>query len=331
MTDSGNFRKFYEDELVPHLTNLEVFRKKIYAGIVLFVLLFFLGVFSSIYYLGGFYEFSFENITNKNFIIALLLLVFWAMIGVLVFKKLFENKLAGVRYKFKRSVIVKIVEFIDPGLEYFEDQLISQDEYEASMIFPVKAKRFRGEDYVLGRDGKISFKFSELHSRYFLKDHRGRKAFITIFHGLFFIADFHKDFNCETIVLPDTAHKLFGPLGDFVQKHNIFRDKVIKVDDPEFDKEFVVYGNNPEVSAKILTPRLLKRITDFKKKSGHKVFISFIGSKVNVAISLTKDLFEPPIFGSMLVYDTIYENYKYLILATGIVKDLDLNSDIWAD
>ena len=305
MTTTMDFRKFYKDELVPHLNDLEALRKKIYAGMVFFIILFFLCAFGSVYYFGGFYKFSLSEHSNKDFIVSLLLLVLWAMIGVLAFKKLFEKKLSNIRYKFKRSVIAKIVEFVDPGLGYYENQFISEDEYNASKIFPISAKRFRGEDYVLGKDGTTSFKFSELHSRYFLKDHRRRKAFITIFYGLFFIADFHRDFKCETIVLPNTAHKLFGTFGDFVQKHNIFREKVIKVDDPEFNREFVVYGDNPEESGKLLTSQLLKRITDFKNKTGHKVYLSFIGSKVNVAISLTKDLFEPPIFGSMLDYDTI--------------------------
>ena len=326
MSELESFRKFYDEKLIPHLSDLEVERKKIYVGLTIFMMVFFTIVFSSVYYLGGFHDFSLSDHSNKDFLISLLLLVFWAMMGVLAYKKLFEKRLEDIRGKFKRSVIVKIVEFVDPQLSYHEDKLISQHEYDDSKIFPINAHRFRGEDYVVGSDGNISYKFSELHSRYIMKDHRGRKLFMTIFHGLFFIADMHREFKGETIILPDTAHKLFGPFGDFVQKHNIFRDKVIKVDNAEFDKEFVVYSNNVEESTSLLTTPLMDRITEFKKKSGHDVHISFIGSKVNVAISLTQDLFEPPIFGSMLDFEAIYENCRYLRLVTGIVEDLDLGS-----
>ncbi|PCH93306.1 MAG: hypothetical protein COB85_07305 [Bacteroidetes bacterium] len=325
MSELEDFKKFYEEKLIPHLSDLEVERKKIYVGLIAFMILFFSIVFSSVYYLGGFHNFSLSDHSNKDFLISLLLLVFWAMVGVLVYKKLFETRLNDIRGKFKRSVIVKIVEYVDPSLAYNEDKLISQHEYDESKIFPVKAHRFRGEDYIVGSDGSTSYKFSELHSRYIMKDHRGRKLFITIFHGLFFIANLQKEFKGETIILPDTAHKLFGSFGDFVQKHNIFRDKVIKVDNADFSKEFVVYGNNEEESASILTDSLMNRITDFKKKSGHNVHISFVGSKINVAISLTQDLFEPPIYGSMLDFEAIYENCRYLRLATGIVSDLDLS------
>jgi len=323
MSTPENFRRFYDAELVPHLGSLEVLRKSIYAGMVVFTIVFFACVFSSVYFLGGFHEFSLSHHTNKDFIVSLLMLVFWAVVGVLVYKKLFDKKLAALREQFKRSVIVKIVEFVDPALEYSEHRMISEEEYMDSKIFPIKPQVFRGEDYVIGSEGEVSYKFSELRARNYLKDHRRRKAFLTMFHGLFFIATFKETFTGETIVLPDTAQKIFGGFGEFIQQHNIFRDHLIKVNDVAFNKEFVVYGNDVEGSRKVLTAPLMKRITEFKKMTGHKVYLSFIGNKMNVAIPLVQDLFEPPVFGSMLHFDTIFENYKYLKLSRGILNDLN--------
>lgn len=322
MPTPEKFRRFYDAELVPHLASLEVLRKSIYAGMVVFAIVFFASVFTSVYYFGGFNEFSLNNHTNKDFIVSLLVLVFWAVVGVLVYKKLFDKKLAEIREQFKRSVIVKIVEFVDPEMEYSEHMMISEDEYIDSKIFPIRPQVFRGEDYVVGSEGEVSYKFSELRARNYLKDHRGRKAFLTMFHGLFFIAEFKESFGSETIVLPDTAQKVFGGFGEFIQTHNIFRDHLIKVDDPEFGKEFVVYGDDVEGSKKVLTSALMKRITEFKKTSGHKVYLSFVGNRMNVAIPLLQDLFEPPVFGSMLHFDTIFENYRYLKLSRGLLKDL---------
>lgn len=328
MPTPENFRRFYDAELVPHLASLEVLRKSIYAGLVAFGIVFLACVFVSVYYGGGFHEFSLSDHSNGDFIMALLILVFWAIVGVLVYKKLFDKRLADIRDQFKRSVIVKIVEFVDPSLEYSEHMMITEEEYIESKIFPIKPQVFRGEDYVVGNEGEVAYKFSELRARNYLKDHRGRKAFLTMFHGLFFIATFKQTFPGETIVLPDTAQKIFGRFGEFVQKHNIFRDHLIKVDDSDFNKEFVVYGSDVEGSKSVLTPDLMKRITEFKKATGHQLYLSFIGNKLNVAIPLVQDLFEPPVFGSMLHYDTIFENYKYLKLSTGITKDLNVTEAI---
>ena len=328
MPTPENFRKFYDTELVPALASLEVLRRGIYVGLLVFIFVYLFCVFGSVYYFGGFHEFSLSNHTNKDFIVSLLILVAWAVVGVLVYKKLFDKRLAEIRDQFKRSVIVKIVEFVDPTLEYSEHMMIGKDEYIESKIFPIKPQVFRGEDYIVGSEGEVSYKFSELRARNYLKDHRGRKAFLTMFHGLFFIAEFRSQFNGETIVLPDTAQKIFGGFGEFIQKHNIFRDHLIKVDDAEFSREFVVYGDDVEGSKAVLTPALMKRITEFKKMSGHKLYLSFIGNKLNVAIPMQKDLFEPPVFGSMLHFDTIFENYKYLKLSTGIVKDLNVTETV---
>ena len=84
MAKPENFRRFYDAELVPHLASLEVLRKSIYAGLIVFAIVFFACVFVSVYYLAGFHEFSLSEHTGMDFIIALLVLVFWAVVGLLV-------------------------------------------------------------------------------------------------------------------------------------------------------------------------------------------------------------------------------------------------------
>ncbi|MBL4654337.1 MAG: DUF3137 domain-containing protein, partial [Bacteroidia bacterium] len=196
-------------------------------------------------------------------------------------------------------------------------------------IFPIDAKVYYGEDFLQGKKGKILFRFSELHTQTYLKDHRGRKAYMTIFQGLFFVAKFKRRFKGQTVILPDTAQKLFGKFGKEIQKLNWFRDDLVEVPDQEFGKEFVVYSSDPDETKNLLTEQLAKRILDFRNATGHRLSMSFIENCVNVAIPLNLDLFEPPLYSSMLDFETIFDDYRYLSIATGIVDDLDLNADIW--
>ncbi len=64
----------------------------------------------------------------------------------------------------------------------------------------------------------------------------------TVFRGLFFIGDFNKHFTCKTVVLTDTAESLFGAFGKMFQAWNLARDQLIKLEDPEFEKLFVVWS-----------------------------------------------------------------------------------------
>ncbi|MHC4389637.1 MAG: DUF3137 domain-containing protein [Planctomycetota bacterium] len=184
-------------------------------------------------------------------------------------------------------------------------------------------------DYVSGKIGATRIEFSELHAEYESGSGKNRSR-RTVFKGLFFIADFNKHFTCQTIVLPDTAENLFGSFGKLFQSWNILRGQLIKLEDPEFERNFVVYGNDQIQARYILSTSLMERIVDFKRKTNRRIYLSFVGSKVFVAISFTKDLFEPRLFQTILDFGLIQEYFGDLQLAVGIVEDLNLNTRIWS-
>ena len=231
--------------------------------------------------------------------------------------------------EFKQQIIARLVEFIDPALNYDKDSCISQALYAQSKLFTQGVDSYQGDDLVLGRIGQTEIQFSELHTQYITRDSKGRSTHHTIFKGLFFAADFNKHFQGRTIVLPDTAEKLLGGLGKFLQSQNFSRGQLVKMDDPEFEKEFVVYGTDQIEARYILTSSLMERILNFQKKTKNKIHLSFVNSKVFIAISFAKNLFEPKIFETLLNFAPIEEYFNDLSVAIGIVEDLNLNLRIW--
>jgi len=102
------------------------------------------------------------------------------------------------------------------------------------------------------------------------------------------------------------------------------------MDDPEFEKGFVVYSTNQIEARYILSHSLMKKLLAFKHKSKHPVHISFIGDHIHMAIDYDKDLFEPAIFNSLLDYKVSMEYFKTLHLVIGIVQELKLNQKLWS-
>jgi hypothetical protein len=83
-----------------------------------------------------------------------------------------------------------------------------------------------------------------------------------------------------------------------------------------------------------MTPALMEKILNLndkiKKKINQDISLSFINSKLYIAVPLSTDLFEPRIFGKEVVKaEDIFEYYSYIKLMAGIVEDLDLNTRIW--
>ena len=256
-------------------------------------------------------------------------LLFVLIAGIIIGAIAFACIAKGYKRQFKRHIIPKIVQFADPGLSYHPTEKINQLTFKSSKLFTHSIDRYKGEDLVRGRLDKTDIVFSELHAEY--KTGSGKDThWHTIFKGLFFIADFNKHFRGQALVLPDSAEKLFGGFGKMLQSWNMGRPDLIQLEDPEFEREFVVYGTDQIEARYILSTSLMQRILDFKRKTGTKIYLSFVGSQVFVAVPMKKNMFEPKYFSSIRDFSPILDYYKDLTFAVGIVDDLNLNTRIWS-
>jgi len=257
-------------------------------------------------------------------IIIIVAIVLSVMITVFAYSYLSKDYIS----EFKILIIDRIVHFVDKDLHYDRKEYIPKSTFMLSQLFKTKPNRYKGDDLVTGKIGETKVEFCELNAKH--KSGSGKNSSTrTVFKGLFFIGDFNKHFNCQVVVLPDTAEKFLGRIGQKLQSMNFARDDLIKLDDPEFERHFVVYSNDQVGARYVLSPSLMKRIVDFKKKTGQDIYLSFVGSKVFVAISFIRGLFEPKVFGTLLDFEPIREYFEDLQLAVGIVDDLNLNTRIW--
>lgn len=198
---------------------------------------------------------------------------------------------------------------------------IAQENFTRSKIFTTTPDRLGG----------ITIELSDLHAQKKHKDSKGRTSWSTIFQGLFIICEFNKHFQAQTVILPDTAQSTFGSfIGNWLQANNISRLELVKMDSPEFEKEFVVYSTDQIEARYILTHTLMSKLLHLKKKSKHPLYVSFIGGKIYMAIEYNKDLFEPSVFHSLLKYKIAMQYIQTLHLALGIVQELQLNQKLWS-
>lgn len=235
----------------------------------------------------------------------------------------------GWRRDFKERIIRRLISFLEPGLQYEPRGKIAQEDFLRSELFPAKPNVYKGDDRVWGTAGKTRIEFSEVLAQHV---HRSGKTTTvhTIFRGLFFIADFNKHFRTKTFVLPDTAEKFLGHFGKTLQSFNLARPALIVLDDPEFEKEFVVYGQDPIEARYILSPSLMERILRFRQKTGRKIFLSFVDSNLYAAVWMDRPLLEPKLFRSLLDFRTIQEYFEEIQLGVGLVEELNLNTRIWS-
>lgn len=303
---------FYQKELVPEIEILEEDRKKIVKKMTI------IGVVLAVLVIPLF--FIVEELDT---------MIFPIVIAAVIFGGALHYFSKDYACEFKENVLQKIVNYIDPNLSYIPTMCISEGQFMRSGIFRKGIDRYNGDDFVEGTVGSTKIEFSEIHAEYETRDSKGRRSHHTIFKGLFFVGDFNKHFKTDTYVLPDQAERFLGSIGGMLQGVNKQYGELVKMEDPVFEKEFVVYGEDQIEARYILSPALMERITKFRKKSGARISLSFKGSKVYIAIPFAKNLFEPSVFSTILDFKPVKEFFDDFALMIDIVEDLNLNTRIW--
>lgn len=248
----------------------------------------------------------------------------------LIYMFIYRHESTGYASLFKDQVIEKIVHFLDPALVYRKNDSIAEGEYQKSELFLESYDRFSGNDLVSGQLDGVNVNFCDLHVEKKHRDKNDKEEWHDIFQGLFFIADFNKDFNSKVVILPDIAERALGVIGSWMQGMNISRGELIKLDHVEFEKFFVVYGSDQIESRYILSHALMEKIVEFRKKSGKKIYISFVDSKMYLAIDYNKALFEPILRRSLLEFSNIKNYFELLSMIIGIVAEFKLNEKLWS-
>lgn len=328
-----DFRSFYSAELLPDITQLDSERKLAVRKVIrnFFIYLLAVAVLIAISIVINFqvYDEWFDS-RGENIPVVIALIISFA--GIFILGSINSKIKRKFKAEFKQKVIGRIVKFIHDDLRYEPTQFISYNDFDRSDIFRQQADRYNGDDLVYGKVDKTDISFSEVHAAYKTSssdDNGSKETWHKLFDGIFFIADFHKSFKGKHFVLPDVAEKSFGSLGKFFQKMNKGRGSLIELEDVEFEKEFAVYGSDQVEARYILSSSMMRRILELKKRRNKNIMMSFVNSRINIAIPYDHNLFEPRFYSSILKIGKTEEYFEDMNSAISIVEELNLNTRIW--
>ena len=319
MKDKHQLKEFYEKELVGILRRYENIRVSILAQIHKYaVALLVIGILATLAII------IFVPVKFK-------FLAFLPILGASSFHVMVRRYFTRTyRTFFKDDIIERIIRFVDSSFEYYPKKHIESPLYDVSKLFTDNHNSYQGKDLVKGQIGKTKFMFSELHTEYTgARGQDDERPVDTIFKGIYFMGDFNKDFDGYTLVIPRTGTRFFNKPAKFINDVDS-RANQVKLEDPEFESMFVVYGTDQIEARYILTPGLMQRIKNYKYKTGKEIGLSFVCSYVFVAISLEDDIFEPKLYETLLDFGPIEEYYDDLMLAVSIIEELNLNLRIWS-
>lgn len=232
---------------------------------------------------------------------------------------------------YKREIFAAAVAEIAPGMRYLPEHMVPQGQFEAGGLFNSSIDRYEGEDSFSGRVGATDFLFSELHveREETSTDSKGNTStnWVTVFKGIYLVADFHKDFHCRVTIVPDVAEANFGWLGRKLQG---FSGDLVRLGNPDFEKAFKVTSDDDVGAHYLLTPDMQERFLDLRNRWPDGIRAALLDSCLHLAIPIRENWFEVGDEDPAGAIEPLQRFLEQLVVVLHITETLDLNTRIWS-
>lgn len=232
--------------------------------------------------------------------------------------------------RFKHEFFAQAVSMAVPGMTYSPGSMVPKSAFEDGGLFNSRIDRYNGEDAFRGTFGATGLLFSELHveRKETSTDSKGhtKSRWVTVFKGIYLIADFHKHFACRVKIVPDVAEANFGWLGRKLQG---ITGNLVRLENPDFERAFKVTSTDDLTAHYLLTPDMQGRFLDLRNHWSPGIRAVLLDSTLHLAIPQNDNWFEPD-FGRPADDPATLHTFLFRLTAVlGITETLDLNTRIW--
>ncbi|MGB4971938.1 MAG: hypothetical protein WBO32_04725, partial [Cyclobacteriaceae bacterium] len=165
------------------------------------------------------------------------------------------KKFKPVKLDYQKTVITKIIAFVDPQLKYNHEEGITAKEFEAGGLFGSYTS-YKSEDLVYGNTNGMELRMSDINCTR-RKSGSGKNSSsttVTIFKGFYIISKLNEKISSGVIIKPSSgiADAFKGLASSFLGSKLVssivdqFSLNDIEVGDAEFDKQYHVKSVTPE-------------------------------------------------------------------------------------
>jgi hypothetical protein len=265
-----NFEEYYQTYIVPIINNIELYRKSsLFAYCRNNLIIFVSFLFCVVCIDKDFYSLSFIDI-KLPVLVSSFLAIIWLI------KK---NQKICWQYKIDATNLLyqAMVRFY-PNLHYSDDEKIDIEIIANTFLFP-SFNNYLNKNYIWGSYKNVNLVVSELLLEN-ITMFENKVVREKLFKGLFCIVSLQKNYNSITYVVPNRYVKFLHQLPKGLQR--------VKLEDPNFEDIFDVYGDNQIQALKVLTPAFMERLLQLNQQN--KINCCFLDDKLYLALELDEDL-----------------------------------------
>ena len=114
------------------------------------------------------------------------------------------------------------------------------------------------------------------------------------FRGMFGYCHLRRSFRGRVVLLPDHLENKIGYMAQTIQRiRQKYGTKFVHLEDPEFEDLFVVYADDEVEARMILTPAMMRKLTELRKSFSRDLMLSFNGNMFYYASSTPDGFLRP--------------------------------------
>jgi hypothetical protein len=151
------------------------------------------------------------------------------------------------------------------------------------------------------------------------------------FRGLFANAKLSKAINGSIVIFPDHLEQHLDYLARSLQSLKSMGDcKLVQLEDPEFERYFAVYATDEITARYVLTPAMMLRMTELRRKYNRDVMLSFSGDRFYFAVSMPEGFLTLGSNADNAVYDLCdnIETVRTILKELRLDKGLEAKKEI---
>ena len=210
-------------------------------------------------------------------IISIIGFIFIYYILYRIFIKKYEDE---YKKSFENNVIEIIFKALNYNLEFKVEHKLKSSEFNEGKII-ANYNVFDPEELFEGTLEDIAVKFSEVSIA-------TKFRYSKTIHMRGFYANFQYNFNNDLVidVIKDESSD-----NSVLQKLNFKRNTLVKIDDLAFEKQYVIYSNQTELTQELISPTLIKNLNGLSSQLGSNLYFTIRKGKVHIAYDDAEDYF----------------------------------------
>ncbi len=228
---------------------------------------------------------------------------------------------------YKRVVMQRVVKALGTELSYRPESSLTRGHWDRMDLFPARPSRFRSEDEVRGRKANVAYAIHEVKAM----RREGRREAV-LFKGFVAQLEFNKHFQGHTVVVPDQEGRSIGGklFGDALERSTIGAKQIVRLENPDFEEQFSVYGTDDQEARYLLTPKMMELIMEANALQPEQIRLAFMENFLYVTVPSRIELADPGLDSTVSPESALGELAPVIALAERLVTTLDLETRIWS-